>query len=98
MTEENEPQDQGDTLAKMRDEFAAQFKELKDAFEAERAEKDKLIAELKEQNQGLQRALVRSAVTDPPKEEAKEKTEEEIYKEEIDRLAKRSLELMKEVI
>lgn len=95
---EDVKQDQGDALAQMRDEFAQQFKELKDAFESERKEKDELIAQLKEQNQGLQRALVRSAVTEPPKEEVKEKTEEELYQEEIDRLAKRSLELMKEVI
>lgn len=94
MTEE----EQIDPIAQMRDEFAQQFKELKDSFEAERKEKDELINQLQEQNKGLQRALVRSAVTEPPAEKVEEKTEEQIYQEEVQRLSKRTLEIMKGVM
>lgn len=89
--------DYGEELARMREEFAQQFKELKDAFEAERKEKEEEIATLKEQNVGLQRALVRSAVTDPPKEEPAPKTEEDLYREELARVSQRTIDIMKEM-
>lgn len=91
MTEETQIEDPVVTL---RDEMNAQFAELKASFEATLKEKEELITQLKEQNTGLQRALVRSAVMDPPKVETP-KTEEELYNEEVERLTKRTLDIMK---
>lgn len=83
-----------DPVVQLRDEMNAQFAEMKSSFEASLKEKDELIAQLKEQNQGLQRALVRSAVMDPPKVEVP-KTEEELYEENVKRLSERTLNIMK---
>ena len=83
-----------DDYAKLRDEMAQQFKELKDSFEASNKEKDEIIAQLREQNQGLQRALVRSAMTEPPVQE-KEPTPEERYYAERDRLVQLTKERMR---
>lgn len=83
-----------DPVVTLRDEMNAQFNELKQSFEATLKEKDELISQLKEQNTGLQRALVRSAVMDPPKVE-EPKTEEQLYDEEVARLSKRTLEIMR---
>lgn len=83
-----------DPVSQLRDEMAAQFDELKKAFAEETSEKDKLIADLKEQNKSLQRALVRSAVNDPPAKEA-EKTSEDLYNEKVQALAKKSWEYTK---
>lgn len=93
MTEENIDQI-ADPVVALRDEMNAQFAELKASFEASLQEKEELISQLKEQNTGLQRALVRSAVMDPPKVE-EPKTEEDLYNEEVERLSKRTLEIMK---
>ena len=84
-----------DPVVALRDEMNAQFNELKQSFEASLKEKDELIAQLKEQNTGLQRALVRSAVMDPPKAE-EPKTEEQLYADEVERLSKRTIEIMKQ--
>lgn len=97
MTEEESTPTYSDDYLKLKEEMNAQFNELKQAFEATAKEKDEEIAKLKEQNQGLQRALVRSAVTDPPAEEPKEPTEEELYQAQVDDQAKRTLEYMKEL-
>lgn len=83
-----------DPVVALRDEMNAQFNELKTSFEESLKEKDDLIAQLKEQNTGLQRALVRSAVMDPPKVE-ETKTEEQLYAEKVDSLAKRTIEIMR---
>ena len=83
-----------DPVVALRDEMNAQFNELKTSFEASLKEKEELIAQLKEQNTSLQRALVRSAVMDPPKVE-EPKTEEEMYQEQVDNLAKKTLDIMK---
>lgn len=94
MTEEETAQQIEDPVVALRDEMNAQFAELKSSFEATLKEKEELISQLKEQNTGLQRALVRSAVMDPPKVE-EPKTEEDLYREEVERLSKRTLEIMK---
>lgn len=94
MTDEPETTSIEDPVVQLRDEMNAQFAELKSSFEATLKEKDELISQLKEQNTGLQRALVRSAVMDPPKVE-EPKTEEQVYDENIARLSKRTLEIMK---
>lgn len=86
---------EGDLLAQVRDEMQQQFQALRTSFEAEisqlRAQNEQLIAD----NKGLQAALVRSAVADPPKPAEPSKTEEELYQEEVDAIAKKTLERMK---
>ena len=95
MTDETpvESDEIADPIVALRDEMNAQFNEMKESFKAEMSEKDELISQLKEQNTGLQRALVRSAVVDPPKQEVV-KTEEELYQDKIDALAKKTLAYM----
>ena len=83
-----------DPVAQLRDEMNAQFNELKASFDATLKEKDAEIAKLTEQNTGLQRALVRSAQMDPPKQEVT-KTEDEIYQERVKAQAERTIEIMK---
>lgn len=87
--------DIADPVVALRDEMNAQFNELKASFEASIREKDDLIAQLKEQNTGLQRALVRSAVMDPPKQEHVP-TEEELYQEKVKMLSDKTLKMMKQ--
>lgn len=72
-----------DDYLKLKEEMQEQFRQLRESFEASNKEKDDIIAELKEQNQGLQRALVRSATIDPP-EPVKEPTAEDLYKSELE--------------
>lgn len=96
MTEEPE-QAQDELYLKLKEEMQQEFQTLKDAFENERTELQATIAKLEEQNQGLQRALVRSATTEPPAEEAKPPTEEELYQAEVDRCAENTKKLMKEL-
>lgn len=93
----NPPQpSEGDLLAKMRDEMSKEFQTLKASFEAQLEELKKQNEKLIADNQGLQAALVRSALADPPKEEPpKEKTKEEIYQEQVDSIAKKTLEILK---
>lgn len=94
MTEDNPVEETiVDPVVQLRDEMQAQFAELKTSFEASLKEKDDMIVQLKEQNTSLQRALVRSAVTDAPKQETP-KSEEELYKEKIDKLAERTKHFM----
>lgn len=83
-----------DAIVKLRDEMQEQFNTLRDSYEAQRKEQSELIEKLKEQNEGLQRALVRSATLPPEKKEV-EKTEEELYKEHIDALAQKTYEYMR---
>lgn len=85
MTEENIV----DPVVQLRDEMSQQFNELKTSFEASLKEKDDIIAQLKEQNVGLQRALVRSAVMDPPKQD-EPKTPEEIYQDTLNKRVERA--------
>lgn len=82
-----------DPVVKLRDEMNAQFNELKVSFEASIKEKDDTIEKLREQNTGLQRALVRSAVMDPPKQEIP-KTEQQLHNEEVERLSNLTLHYM----
>lgn len=76
----------------LKTEMQAQYNELKSAFEASTKEKDDLIAELKQSNQDLQRALLRSAFTEGPSQPAPEKTPEQEYEENIKNLFERSKE------
>lgn len=66
----------------LRNEMQAQYNSLKESFEHSNLEKDELIAQLKSQNEDLQRALVRSAFTVPQPSE-QPKTEEQLYQDKI---------------
>lgn len=89
MTDEPTPDNPYEQL---KSEMQAQYNELKSAFEASTREKDDLIAELKQSNQDLQRALLRSAFTEGPSQPAPEKTPEQEYEEKIQDLFTRSKE------
>ena len=89
MTDEPTPDNPYEQL---KSEMQAQYNELKSAFEASTKEKDDLIAELKQSNQDLQRALLRSAFTEGPSQPAPEKTPEQEYEEKIQDLFTRSKE------
>lgn len=83
-----------DPIIALRNEFSEQFATLKASFEQTNKENNELIAKLKEENDALHRALVRSALNPEPVP-VKEKTEEEIYNDRIKELANRTIELMK---
>ena len=74
----------------LKQEMQAQYNELKSAFEASTKEKDDLIAELKQSNQDLQRALLRSAFTEGPSQSEPVKTPEQEYEENIKTLFEKS--------
>lgn len=97
MTDEPPKKDENKNsdVEQLRDEFTAQFATLKTSFEDElKKVKDENTA-LKQNNEELKRALVASAVNPAPAPAEKEKTPEELYKEKIDALSKKTLELMK---
>ena len=89
MTDEPTP-DNVNPYETLKSEMQAQYNELKSAFEASTKEKDDLIAELKQSNQDLQRALLRSAFTEGPSQPAPEKTPEQEYEENIKTLFEKS--------
>lgn len=92
-----EEEQQDDLYLKLKEEMQTEFATLKEAFENERSELQATIAKLEEQNQGLQRALVRTATTEPPEKEPEPPTEEELYQAEIDTVAQKTKEIMKEL-
>ena len=87
MTDEPTPDNPYEQL---KSEMQAQYNELKSAFEASTKEKDDLIAELKQSNQDLQRALLRSAFTEGPSQSEPVKTPEQEYEENIKTLFEKS--------
>lgn len=93
--EEGKSPETGDLIAQIRDEMNAQFQEMKKAFESQVAELTAQNQKLQEDNKGLQAALVRSAVADPPAPAPKEKTPEELYQEQVDAIAQKTLENIK---
>lgn len=76
----------------LKTEMQAQYNELKSAFENSTKEKDEMIAQLKQSNQDLQRALLRSAFTEGPSQSAPVKTPEQEYEEKIKALYEKSKE------
>ena len=92
MTEEaqDQPQQTEDPIAKLRDEFQSQFNTLKTTFEEENKKNLETISSLKKENEDLHRALIRSAQL-PPVEQPQQKTEEQIYQEQIAEYAKKSI-------
>ena len=89
-----EPKKEPSDVEQLRDEFTAQFATLKQSFETELSTLKTENAQLKETNDELKRALVRSAITPAPAPAEPEKTEEQLYKEKIDELAKKTLDRM----
>lgn len=99
MSEQSEPPtgqegQEKTSVESLRDEFRKQFDEMKTSFDSEIQKLKKENEDLKLQNNELNRALVRSA-TVPEPEAPKPKTEEELYRERVEELAKRTLERMK---
>lgn len=84
-------------VEKLRDEFTAQFSTLKQSFETELNALKTENTSLKETNDELRRALVRSATTTPPAPAEQPKTEEQLYQEKIAELSKRTLERMSKI-
>ena len=89
-----EPKKEKSDVEQLRDEFTAQFATLKQSFETELSTLKTENAQLKETNDELKRALVRSAITPAPAPVEPEKTEEQLYKEKIDELSKKTLDRM----
>ena len=85
---------ESDLLAQIRQEMQEQFaafkKETETVLEAQKAQ----IAQLEADKASLQAALVKSATSPPPAKEP-EKTEEDLYRERVETLAEKGLELMK---
>ena len=81
-----------DPIAKLRDEFQAQFTQLKTTFETENKKNLETISQLQKENEDLHRALIRSAQI-PGEEPQKQKTEEEIYADRIIALSERSKQI-----
>ena len=88
----DEPE-QVNPIAQLRNEFAEQFATLKESFEQSSKQKDEEIPQLKTHNKELERALIRSAVHDPP---APQKTEQDIYNDKVKELADKTLSYMKQ--
>lgn len=88
-----EPVPAENPVASLRDEFRKEFDTLKSSFEAELKALKTENESLKSQNTDLQRALIRSA-TVPENPAPAPKTEEQLYAERIDALAKKTLERM----
>ena len=88
-----EPAPMENPVASLRDEFRKEFDTLKSSFEAELKTLKSENESLKSQNTDLQRALIRSA-TVPETPAPAPKTEEQLYAEKIDALAKKTLERM----
>lgn len=84
-------------VEKLRDEFTAQFSTLKQSFETELNALKTENTTLKESNDELKRALVRSAINPAPEKKEETKTEEQLYNEKIDGYRKRTLELMSQM-
>lgn len=86
----DEEKSQTSEIASLRDEFQTQFDAMKQAFEQSSKEKDDEIAALKENNTQLKAALLKSTFTERPAEPPKEKSQEELYAEQIDKLYQKS--------
>lgn len=100
MTDENPQKDppatpESDLISSLRDEMQAQIAELKKAFSEESEKKDALINQLSKDKEDLRAALIRSATAEPPKAPEPPKSEEEIYKEQIEGLAKKTFDYMR---
>ena len=88
------PTPESDLLAQIRQEMQEQFAAFKKEAEATLEAQKAQIAQLEADKASLQSALVKSATSPPPAKEP-EKTEEDQYREKVDALAKKGLDMMK---
>lgn len=79
----------------LRLEFKTELDAMKDAFAAETKERDDRIADLTKMNEDLRRELVRNTVLSPQPEPIPEKSPEDLYREEVERDAKKAIDLIK---
>ena len=93
MTEDEQPV-ATDTIESLKDLFTQQVAELKQQNEETVTKLNETIDQLRKDNASLQAALVRSASMDPPKAEPV-KSPEEVYREQIDQLKGKALEMFK---
>lgn len=77
-------------IEQLRNEFQEQFAALKASFEESNKEKDEKILQLEGENKDLHKALLQSAFTTPPAPKEPEKTEEQLYAENIENLFQKS--------
>lgn len=81
-------------IEKLRNEFQEQFNTLQSTFAAELEKNKAEIERLQKENTDLNRALIRSAQL-PPQSAPVQKTEQEIYQENVAKWAAKSLEYEK---
>lgn len=98
MPEEAEQEQQPEVnpeIEKLKADFRKEMDDWKASLSKELEAKDEQIKKLTEANDGLRASLVRNATTQPV-EPVKEKTPEEIYKEQVDYYAEKTLNKMKQ--
>lgn len=96
MTEETAPET-SNLYMELKNEMTSQMDALRQSFDAYKEEKETELAQLKEDNKQLQRALIKETFS-PAEQPKQEPTEEELYANKVQALAARSKELMKQVI
>lgn len=102
-TGEKPPQNEkstSDLITGLREDFQAQINALKEQQTKREEDYKSQIEQLKTDKEALQRALVREASLTPPQPTPRppEKTEEELYKERIEALAKKTNEIERYLI
>lgn len=88
---------ESDLITSLRNEMQTQYNTLKETMDSALKERDETIAKLTQEKQALQNALVVSSISPKPVEEEVPKTKEQLYQEDIDRLAKKTLSYMQEL-
>ena len=95
MTEEDPQASQADLISQLRDEFASQISALKSSFEEDNAKLSSENAALKQQNEDLQRALIRTATVPDEHNVAQPPSEEDLYREQVQAIAQKALKQVK---
>lgn len=85
---------ESELLAQLRQEMQQQFAAFKTETETLLEAQKAQIAQLEADKASLQAALVKSATSPPPAKEP-EKSEEDLYREQIEALSQKGLEMMK---
>lgn len=91
------PTPESDLITSLRNEMQTQYNMLKETMDSALKERDETIAKLIQEKQALQNALVVSSISPKPEEEEVPKTQEQLYQENIERLAKKTLARMQEL-
>lgn len=85
----NEQEEYTDALTTLQ----AELSNLKQAFESQQKQYEDTITKLQQENTSLQRSLIRNALT-PEQPVPQPKTEEQIYEENIQQLADKTIRYM----